>query len=388
MTESVIVIHGVGNRDEAVFNDRVKALQAATNNVWDMVPVYWGDLAAHEELVAEAVPQIDGIRDGDIAGDPNDVAGLLFGVAPAGGGDTRGAVRNAADSVDLVLQGAAVSTGSEVRVGSERAPEVLEVAVRDEWPKLDWLPSVTDPEALTRIGQLIAAPTTATVDRGGVETRDQGLAEVRLSFPDLGGFAKRRLHELDELMGCLIRDSAGRLNQYMRTKLGPSMTKFFGDVLVYQRHREEIQARVRERVASHDPQLGTSEDHPALVAGHSLGGVIAFDIAVLPTSPLWTKSLVTFGSQAPFFHVCDPREGLAPFTLQQQVKLPRSLARWTNLWEPLDVVAFVAARVFVLNDGSNPTDIEIPHLASSGAWTHSVYWETPELVKALSEAFA
>ncbi|MDP9332740.1 MAG: lipase family protein [Actinomycetota bacterium] len=393
MTEPVLVIHGVGNRDEAAFNSRVAKLQDATGNTWNMVPVYWGDLAAHEELVAQTVPRIDGIRAPADIGVPDTAGALLFGATAAPlDGVVRESVADSHQQIDAVLRGARAAGGAEVRDGDRETPipQDLEAAVRDEWPQLTWLRHVTDPEALERIGNFLAPPLSEAVadTSGQVATRDGATTEVRLSWPDVGGFAKRRLHELDELVGSLIRDSAGRLNEFMRSGLGPPMTKFFGDVLVYQRHRDVIHQRVRDKVAAlNDPELGT-EKHPVLVTGHSLGGVIAFDLAVLPDTPLWTRSLVTFGSQAPFFHVCDPRERLAPFGLGQHVKLPKSVGRWTNLWESLDVVAFIAANVFVLDDGSAPEDIEVPHLASSGVWTHSVYWETPELFAALNNAFA
>lgn len=77
--------------------------------------------------------------------------------------------------------------------------------------------------------------------------------------------------------------------------------------------------------------------------------------------PLWTESLVTFGSQAAFFHICDPRGGqLTPYGGSVPVHLPPSLNRWTNLWESLDVLAFAASKVFQLHDGTAPVDLPVP----------------------------
>ena len=97
--------------------------------------------------------------------------------------------------------------------------------------------------------------------------------------------------------------------------------------------------------------------------------------------------MVTFGSQSPFFHVCDPRGGhLKPFHGQQLVQLPPSLGAWTNLWEPMDLLAFIAARVFRLHDGSPPLDLPIAHLTSSGMWTHSAYWHLPQAISEIEKA--
>ncbi|WP_280703715.1 hypothetical protein [Kitasatospora sp. GP82] len=107
--------------------------------------------------------------------------------------------------------------------------------------------------------------------------------------------------------------------------------------------------------------------------------MIAVDMATAD-QPLWISSLLTIGSQAPLFHVCDPRGGrLRPYQPDQLVQLPASLARWPNLWEPLDVLAFIAAGVFRLPDQSSPHDVAVPHLTSSGLWTHSAYWKSTDL---------
>src|SRR5262249_32065010 len=155
------------------------------------------------------------------------------------------------------------------------------------------------------------------------------------------------------------------------------ITQYTGDILVYQRHRDRIHDRVRKVIAGVDPGLGRSREHPVDVVAHSLGGVITGRMATARDPP-WVRWPVTFRSQSPFFHVCDPRGGsLTPFDGSALVPLPPSLGRWTNLWEPLDVLAFIAARVFVLHDGSAPDDRAVPHLVSSGLWSHSAYWTLP-----------
>jgi hypothetical protein len=105
--------------------------------------------------------------------------------------------------------------------------------------------------------------------------------------------------------------------------------------------------------------------------------------------PLWTESLVTFGSQAAFFHVCDPRGGqLAPCAGDLPVQLPASLNRWTNLWEPLDALAFAASRVFRPHDGTAPVDLPVDHRAGTGLWTHSAYWDLPYVASVIGEVMS
>jgi hypothetical protein len=161
-----------------------------------------------------------------------------------------------------------------------------------------------------------------------------------------------------------------------------------GDVMTYQRQRGLIQDKLRAALAAHAPGHG-SQAQPISVLAHSLGGVIAFDAAMDPPSEaqrLWIKSFVTFGSQSAFFHIVDPRTSLARYRQGAPVKLGPSIARWTNLWNTMDVLAFTAGTVFRLADGSIPRDIcvqeSISEIVQAKGWTHSVYWTSDDLLSA------
>ncbi len=84
--------------------------------------------------------------------------------------------------------------------------------------------------------------------------------------------------------------------------------------------------------------------------------------------------------------MCDPRGGqLAPYGGGAPVHLPASLRNWTNLWEPLDVLAFAASKVFRLHDGTAPVDVPVNHRASNGMWTHSAYWDLPHVASVIGD---
>ncbi|MET7355471.1 hypothetical protein [Streptomyces mirabilis] len=67
------------------------------------------------------------------------------------------------------------------------------------------------------------------------------------------------------------------------------------------------------------------------------------------------------------------------------VHSPASLNRWTNLWEPLDVLAFAASEVFELHDGTALVDLPVSHQASTGMWTHSAYWSLPYVASVIGD---
>ena len=382
MTTPVFVIHGIGARDRQGFTDQATDLGRRAG--FTAHPVYWGDLGARSAFVELTIPGgVADIRDGDDARTLDPVVPEIA-VFLAGDPGRPDEIRDGPASVPPEVLAAALEAlaGSEIRDVPPGDAMEVETALRNLWPSTTWLAKLEDPVLLAAIGSAVTRPLTEAVmprvgraeygTGGGDEIRD-GDEEIR--GLDIGGFVRRRLDELDRVVGAAFGAAAGRLNTHIRSTAGPRLSQVLGDVLVYQRRREEIQARVREVIADVDPALGRGADHPVDVVAHSLGGVIAVDMATAD-EPLWIRTLVTFGSQSPFFHVCDPRGGeLKPFDGTDLVQLPPSLAAWTNLWEPLDVVAFIAAKIFQLPDGSSPTDRAVPHLASSGLWTHSAYWD-------------
>jgi hypothetical protein len=369
----VFVIHGIGARDAEPFAETARALGKAAG--FAAFPVFWGDLGARTEMVERTVPGApeEELRDGETS-DTDLVMAEFLASGGRGGSEIRG------DDEALPAEVLEAVLGREIRETPDARD--IERALREEWSSTRWLSITDDPEVLRAIGEALAGPLTG--EDALLLSGFDGGTEIR--GVDVAGFVKRRLQELDHVVGAALGAAAGRLNSQVRSSMLPGITQYVGDILVYQRHRERIQDRVREVVAGVDPDLGRSREHPVDAVAHSLGGVIAVDMAIAD-DPLWVRNLVTFGSQSPFFHVCDPRGGrLTPFNGSALVRLPPSLGRWTNLWEPLDVLAFIAARVFVLHDGSAPDDRAVPHLVSSGLWSHSAYWTLPSVADAVARA--
>ncbi|MCX5262275.1 hypothetical protein OOK27_50560 [Streptomyces canus] len=387
MKDPVFVIHGVANRDRDEFAAAVSALATAAGV--DMVPVHWGDLGAKDQFIDAALPAYrtvpDALRDSET---PEPVAAEYL------------AASLLAESIDEDQQVSQVDAAVREQLGAENdgedaglrddgrhqldADQILEY-VREAWACTEWLCRTDDARLLRETGRSLAhslLDEAASVGedsyyglRGGETDGDNRLRSL----------VRRRLNDLDRVAGAAVQAVGARLNHAVRSRFGPGTTRFLGDVLVYQRHQDAVHARVRQVIDEVHPDLGRSPDRPVRIAAHSLGGVIAIDMATA-TVPLWTESLVTFGSQAAFFHVCDPRGGqLTPYGGSVPVQLPVSLNRWTNLWEPLDVLAFAASKVFRLHDGTAPVDLPVGHQASTGMWTHSAYWNLPSVASAIGD---
>jgi hypothetical protein len=377
-----LVVHGVGNRDnEAGFHAQVQALQRGSDDL-ELIPVFWGDLAADPRYILPTLPDVSAaeVRSAEgVAGDP--ALGLAL-LQPA--------VEVRDESGWRVVADAAV--GQEVRADS--ADVETRAAIAEVWPELSWLPRVADEALLRRAGEVVAAaePGESTAEPGGTfEVRGgQGVGvETRWLGPRVRNAVRDTLLRLDELVGELVGQVGGRLNRTLRSSLGPGIVGFAGDIVAYEHNAQKVRERLWDTIANHAAGFGTAEQ-PIGAIGHSLGGVILVDAAVATDRPLHLDGLVTFGSQSPFFQAINPRSSLVPkFEDAGPVALPSTLSgRWVNLWEPLDLLAFVASRVFRLADGGAPEDRIVPYQTTSGLWTHSAYWQLPELRTALRDVFS
>jgi hypothetical protein len=372
--DPVFVIHGVANRERDDFAADVSALATAAGV--DMVPVHWGDLGARDQFIDAALPAYptgqETLRDG---GAPDDAI-----------------AEPAEEQQQLAQVGAALRAhlgGSDdgLRAGGGPAldPDEVLAYVAELWADTEWLSLTGDAHLLRESGRALARSLMDATD----PEQDGTYSGLRGAGADdegrLRALVRRRLADLDRVAGAAVQAVGARLNHVVRSRYGPGTTRFLGDVLVYQRQQAAVHARVRQVIDGVHPDIGRSPERPARIVAHSLGGVIAVDMATA-TVPLWTGSLVTFGSQAAFFHVCDPRGGqLTPYGGDLPVRLPASLRRWTNLWEPLDVLAFAASKVFALHDGTAPVDLPVDHRASTGVWTHSAYWTLPYVASVIGE---
>ncbi|MFC9269141.1 hypothetical protein ACFTXJ_15400 [Streptomyces zhihengii] len=387
MKDPVFVIHGVANRDRDEFATAVSALATAAGV--DMVPVHWGDLGAQEQFINAALPAYqtdpETLRDGEA---PQHVMAEVLPTTAF------------TEPVDEVLQLSQVDAAlrahlTEGNDGEDDGlrdsgrhlldPDQILEYVAEQWADTEWLSGTSDTRLLRETGRALAR---SLLDESNPDLDDpyRGLrGEGADGDSRLRSLVRRRLMDLDRVAGAAVQAVGARLNHAMRSRFGPGTTRFLGDVLVYQRHQDAVHARVRQVIDEVHPDIGRGPDRPVRIAAHSLGGVIAVDMATA-TLPLWTESLVTFGSQAAFFHVCDPRGGqLTPYGGNMPVHLPASLNRWTNLWEPLDVLAFAASKVFRLHDGTAPVDLPVGHQASTGMWTHSAYWNLPYVASVIGD---
>ena len=221
--------------------------------------------------------------------------------------------------------------------------------------------------------------------------RQQGESQMASLSRYTGSQIRKRSH----------RRMRGYLNdrfQDARLLLTSAVLPVMTDTIVYQSiaRRQAIHQRVRQVIARELPGYGTP-DRPVHVIGHSLGGVIAFDMAVEdvtshPDGPLCLDRFITLGSQPALFHMLDPRPGVLPAFGGEAVTLPPTIGHWTNIWDVFDVLGFAVDKVFALHDGKPPHEVPVrcyfTALEGAGFFqSHIGYWQRMPAIRRMREAF-
>ena len=379
----VLVVHGIANHDRAEFESHVTMLQTAISKDLpgvQLIPVFWGDLGGQSQDISDCLPLL---KDGQWT----TRAEGIFSIPPVGL-EVRG------EPTLNNNQRASIITGSVMSAELVRSePDTTKAAIAEALQHTDHLQKIDDPELLKAVGDIVSetlAEKSATPAPGGFEVRGEESTAI-----ETRGWVKDRvtgvISGIDKLLGKLVEDRLGVLNQRLRSSLMNGLAVTLGDIVAYHSNKKGIQQRLWDAIASLDPGYGT-QSKPIGVIAHSLGGVVSFDAMFAPANgtTLYVDSFVTFGSQAAFFEIIDPRTKVS-YSRGQPIALPNTLKKWINLWDVVDVLAFTAGTVFQLSDGSKPDDIPVEDpisvMLDAELWLHSIYWQTPQLVGALVKAF-
>jgi hypothetical protein len=144
-----------------------------------------------------------------------------------------------------------------------------------------------------------------------------------------------------------------------------------GDVMLYQSRGGPIRECIRACVAD--------ATRPVVLLGHSLGGIACVDLLAAAASDGAPRVdlLVTAGSQAPFLYEIGALASLGP-----DDPLPDHFPTWLNVYDPRDILSYVAGPVF-RPPGSNAqlvSDVAVDNrqpfpMSHSAYWCNSEFWD-------------
>jgi hypothetical protein len=163
---------------------------------------------------------------------------------------------------------------------------------------------------------------------------------------------------------------ATQIGRERRTGLMQAASPGIGDILLYQRRGAEIRAYVRAAI------LGEPKETPLVVLGHSLGGIILFDLLNAGNLDHKIACFITIGSQSAFFYKCEALEsrrlgdGQAPFT------------PWFNVYDRNDLLSFRAGPAF-----GGPRGVEDLQVASGAPFpdSHGAYFRMMEVHREIAK---
>jgi hypothetical protein len=139
-----------------------------------------------------------------------------------------------------------------------------------------------------------------------------------------------------------------------------------GDVLKYLARGSCIRAAIGTAITAATP--------PVVIVAHSLGGIACVDLlTTVPTHGV--DLLVTVGSQAPLLYELD-----ALPSLSYGEPLPHHFPAWLNVYDPRDLLAFLASPVF-----PEAVDHRLDNRAPFPR-SHSAYFGNPEFYRRVAEA--
>jgi hypothetical protein len=175
------------------------------------------------------------------------------------------------------------------------------------------------------------------------------------------------------LRSALRRNFGGFARNYYRE---------LGDIFHY---RGEGGERIRGAIREHLRAI----HEPVVLLGHSLGGIASFELLLeealrAPSQRALdlsgVRALVTVGSQAPFLYEINALRQLKAHNQEgTRDALPADFPSWLNLYDPEDLLGFMARPVF------GPAVAE--QMVISGQpfpAAHSAYWTNPETWQAIA----
>ncbi|MFZ1219780.1 MAG: hypothetical protein WAO00_10830 [Chthoniobacterales bacterium] len=143
-----------------------------------------------------------------------------------------------------------------------------------------------------------------------------------------------------------------KLLGWTRQSLNANLGRFFGDVFIYFNTRgpKENPGPIPKIIlkAFEDATQAGPPEEPLVIIGHSLGGVISYDL-LTHFAPREVDLFVTVGSQVPHFEelkLFRSSDKNIPSPAQKLAPVPPHLRRWINVFDVVDIFSYSAKRIF------------------------------------------
>lgn len=317
---------------------------------------YWGDLATRFAWDMASLPsgEIDALGAPGVADDLRPLIGVIAdGLKDPSRAKqqpllTLARERSLAQAVDvladqLLRQAAAAD--------ADRVADFVVAARRyaEAQPKPQWVAGLATDEQLLNL--LVTEVQKATAVPAGVNVLGGGFGAILGPVAAAGAQIKQAV----QAAAGTVLDRAGdfastKLLGWQRKALNATLGRFFGDIFVYLDGRGDKAApgNIPKRIlAAFDQAKAAAPGEPLVVFGHSLGGVISFDLLSHFRTDLTVDLFVTVGSQVSHFEemkrfkASDPAVGPP-----NRATTPPNIRRWINVFDEVDIFSYACDKVF------------------------------------------
>ena len=410
----LVFVHGVSNRKDAEYVQaqgmrdryfREIALAGIATSPKPPLNPYWGDLGAFMAWGDEACLPLE--ENQTFGGGGNEVLRAILAetapdiMAPPNQMLVTLARKDLARAVDALWAAAAhtVPVTGAVDLDALAATAVRAIAFVKADPQPAWLADVADDGQFveTFLTQLDAfnPPATPAPQTFGVSAVWNHLKETTARLTQAAvGVVSMATKAVSDAVKDLGQSAAGAVINPIVRAARPGTNKkailFVGDIFAYLADRGEPGAGEGEivKVVAGDFAKAAafpSPTDPLIIVGHSMGGIIAYDILTHFRPDLVCDLFVTVGSQVGVFAELGllkavPIDRTAfpiPDPSRPKAKVPANIKRWINVFDPADVLGFKADVVF---------DRVEDYAFSSGVSSltaHGMYFERPHFYERL-----
>lgn len=370
----LVFVHGVATRTDKGYDAGVATRDAlirryllAHHRRTDGQPVrilnpYWGGLGGtlHWDGASLPLDDIESLGSEDAAFLELDAA-----VPAHDDGATKAspvlaaAHRSLTDAVDLLWTASALALdGQPDQAQADDAARLAALAAAAAryaaaHPEPVWLAGVLDDDQfLTRLEQEVET-FEADETRAGSPPPPGSYAEPSVEeWESLGiGSAWQALRRGAERLrrgavGAVGREASDRI----RPAIVPPLSRFLGDVFVYLHQQSTTAGPIRDLVASaiREAAALAEPSDPLVIAAHSMGGNIVYDLLTQELADVQVPLLVTAGTQVSFFEElklfrCSDED--IPANGTAKVPRPANVGRWINAFDYADVLGFALGGV-------------------------------------------
>jgi hypothetical protein len=389
----LVFVHGVNvrydpsddpyvNARTAMFRDFVLPRLSSAHRTTSIFNPYWGNRAAKFPWNHGALPT--GSYEAFGEGDDSELTAELLAIPGVEDVPTDSIVVSAArrESLDVAVDAlwTIAASGLNPTAAAEWSASAATVAVYAEAnPRPDWLARARDDdEFVTLLFEHATAAAATDLDAGesesDVETfgrmdnaaRAIKRAAARVAATAAAAVSSARTAKRRVVDAALLR---------VRTPVHKTLITFLGDMLAYFHERQDTKKDISDVIlADFDRAAAESaaSGEPLVVVGHSMGGIIMYDLLTSIRSNVAVDALVTVGSQIAVIEeqkLFTSSEASVPNNSQPKVRRPRNIKRWINVFDTRDILGFPAGAVF--------NDVEDYMFETGRLWAHGGYLVEP-----------